>query len=85
MNTKTRLYAALVLSILVLVFNMFAVVEGFYELPENEALEIALQGDCHGAQNHKFAIVASSDMQPMNFPDSRPGNRIIPGMAGYSC
>jgi len=85
MYTKTRLYTALVLSILVLAFNMLAVVEGFYELPENNVVDIAWQGDCHGAQNHTFAVIIGSDMQAMNLPDSRSGNRVIPGMAEYSC
>ena len=85
METKTRLYTALVLSILVLAFNMFAVVEGFYELPESNVVEIALQDGCPGTQNYTFSIVAGSDMQTVNLPDSHSGNRVIPGMAGYSC
>jgi len=85
METKTRLYTALVLSILVLAFNILAVVEGFYELPESDVVEISMQGDCPGTQGYTFAIAAGSDMQAMNLPDSRPGNRVIPGMAGYSC
>jgi len=85
METKTRLYTALVLSILVLAFNMFAVVEGFYELSESDVVETGLQGDCPGTQNYTLAVVTSSDMQEMNLPGSRSGNGSLPGMAGYSC
>ena len=85
METKTRLYTALVLSILVLAFNILAVVEGFYELSESDVVETVLQGDCPGTQNYTLAVVASSDMQEMNLPGSRSGNGSLPGMAGYSC
>jgi len=85
MDTKTRLYTALVLSILVLAFNMLAVVEGFYDLPENNVVDIAWLGDCPGTQHYTFSVVTSSVMQERSLPDSRSGNGVIPGMAGYSC
>ena len=85
MNMKTRLYAALVLSALVLALNMLAVIEGVYQLPESDIVEIALQGDCYGAQNYTFTVATSGSMQAMNLPDSRSENGVIPGMAGYSC
>ena len=85
MDTNTRLYTALVLSALVLALNMLAVVEGIYQLPESDVVEIALQGDCPDARYYTFTVVTSSVMQAMSLPDSRSGNRVIPGMAGYSC
>jgi hypothetical protein len=43
MDTKTRLFSVLTLCVLMLAFNVLAVVEDFYVLPESKTTEAARQ------------------------------------------
>lgn len=46
MDTRTRLCTALMFCMLVLILNVFAVVEGFYVQPEGKLAGVVLPGGC---------------------------------------